>query len=209
MPTPDSIRLQFDPDRKTFTLCPTQWAQHWQLSKGHWNIYLVPEWEIVGMDWSYCSVPDCDSSHMLWIVKNWQPRPQKDSETVDFNFSSHLVTASQPPALVMGWLTRVYNQGYEGKIFVEPDFFPLLLLSYVCVDKGPDVAVFLEPLSLPSRKLIFFVVNDSESRDSSGGSHWYVFTPKNDQFQISPAASLRNIISHSMKNLAFHISLLR
>ena len=34
------------------------------------------------------------------------------------------------------------------------------------------------------------------------------FTPKSDQVQISPVASLIIITSHSMKNLAFH-SLLR
>ena len=50
----------------------------------------------------------------------------------------------------------------------------------------------------PLVRIIFFVAS---------WSHAWSFTPKSDQFQISPEASTE-ILRHSMKNLAFH-SLLR
>ena len=39
---------------------------------------------------------------------------------------------------------------------------------------GPEIGIFLEPLNLPSQELVFFVVNDNDSKHSAGGSHWYI-----------------------------------
>ena len=41
---------------------------------------------------------------------------------------------------------------------------------------GLEIGIFLEPLDLSSRKLIFFAVNDNDSRHSAGGSHWYTIS---------------------------------
>ena len=38
---------------------------------------------------------------------------------------------------------------------------------------GVDIGDFIEPLNIPSHKLVFFAVNDNESTNSVGGSHWY------------------------------------
>ena len=35
-----------------------------------------------------------------------------------------------------------------------------------------EIGMFLEPLNLPNQKLVFFVVNDNDSKLSAGGSHW-------------------------------------
>ena len=40
---------------------------------------------------------------------------------------------------------------------------------------GVDIGDFIKPLNIPSHKLVFFAVNDNESTNSVGGSHWYVF----------------------------------
>ena len=43
------------------------------------------------------------------------------------------------------------------------------------IPSGVDIGDFIKPLNIPSHKLVFFAVNDNESTNSVGGSHWYVF----------------------------------
>ena len=43
------------------------------------------------------------------------------------------------------------------------------------ISTGVEIGIFIEPLDLPSHKLVFFAVNDNDSTDSAGGSHWYGF----------------------------------
>ena len=49
--------------------------------------------------------------------------------------------------------------------------------NYSFISLGVDIGDFIEPLNIPSHKLVFFAVNDNESTNSVGGSHWYVFIP--------------------------------
>ena len=47
-------------------------------------------------------------------------------------------------------------------------------LTYTCyISTAVEIGIFIEPLDLPSHKLVFFAVNDNDSTDSAGGSHWY------------------------------------
>ena len=41
------------------------------------------------------------------------------------------------------------------------------------ISTGVEIGIFIEPLDLPSHKLVFFAVNDNDSKDTAGGSHWY------------------------------------
>jgi hypothetical protein len=45
-------------------------------------------------------------------------------------------------------------------------------LFLIYCSSGSEVGIFLEPLELPRHKLLFFVINDNESKTSVGGSHW-------------------------------------
>ncbi|CAH3027281.1 unnamed protein product [Porites evermanni] len=53
-------------------------------------------------------------------------------------------------------------------LFISPDVTQFLKLAEGSVDIGD----FIEPLNIPSHKLVFFAVNDNESTNSVGGSHW-------------------------------------
>jgi len=54
---------------------------------------------------------------------------------------------------------------YEGDLLMEIVLrLPIVLAS--------DLGVFLEPLCLPQKELIFLAVNNSESVHQAGGSHW-------------------------------------
>ena len=39
---------------------------------------------------------------------------------------------------------------------------------------GPELGMFLDPLSLHSKEVVVLVVNNNASTDSAGGSHWCV-----------------------------------
>ncbi|XP_077865152.1 sentrin-specific protease 8-like [Saccoglossus kowalevskii] len=67
----------------------------------------------------------------------------------------------------------------EEVCFISPDVTQFIKLSSVS-----DIGIFLEPLNLESKKLIFLAVNDNESRESAGGSHWtlLVFDRENESF---------------------------
>lgn len=52
--------------------------------------------------------------------------------------------------------------------FISPDVTQFLKLG-----EGIEIGIFLEPLDLPSQKMIFFTVNNNDSRHLAGGSHWY------------------------------------
>ncbi|KAL9959534.1 hypothetical protein ACROYT_G032864 [Oculina patagonica] len=52
-------------------------------------------------------------------------------------------------------------------VFISPD-----VTQFVKLGQGIEIGIFLEPLNLPSQKLVFFAVNDNESKLSAGGSHW-------------------------------------
>ena len=39
---------------------------------------------------------------------------------------------------------------------------------------GPELRVFLEPLGLQEKQLIVLAVNNNQSVEYAGGSHWYV-----------------------------------
>ncbi|XP_027055207.1 sentrin-specific protease 8-like [Pocillopora damicornis] len=60
-----------------------------------------------------------------------------------------------------------FKQISDIAIFISPDVTQFLKLG-----GGLEIGIFLEPLDLLSRKLIFFAVNDNDSRHSAGGSHW-------------------------------------
>ncbi|XP_065909451.1 sentrin-specific protease 8-like [Dysidea avara] len=51
--------------------------------------------------------------------------------------------------------------------FITPDVTQLIKLY-----EASDLGVFLEPLCLPQKELIFLAVNNSESVHQAGGSHW-------------------------------------
>ena len=42
----------------------------------------------------------------------------------------------------------------------------------VCAGDGPELQVFLEPLSLHDKDLVLLAVNDNQSRCAAGGTHW-------------------------------------
>ena len=47
-----------------------------------------------------------------------------------------------------------------------------LRLCFTFLFTGIEIGIFLEPLNLPNKKLVFFAVNDNDSKCSAGGSHW-------------------------------------
>ncbi|XP_029201653.2 sentrin-specific protease 8-like isoform X1 [Acropora millepora] len=55
----------------------------------------------------------------------------------------------------------------DNVLLISPDVTQFLKLG-----QGLEIGIFVEPLDLPSRKLVFFAVNDSDSTHSAGGSHW-------------------------------------
>ncbi|XP_068758762.1 sentrin-specific protease 8-like [Montipora capricornis] len=62
---------------------------------------------------------------------------------------------------------NAFKQVSDDVLFISPDVTQFLKLG-----QGPEIGVFIDPLNFPSRKLIFFAVNDSDSPNSAGGSHW-------------------------------------
>ncbi|KAJ7331229.1 hypothetical protein OS493_020011 [Desmophyllum pertusum] len=60
-----------------------------------------------------------------------------------------------------------FKQISDDVVFISPDVTQFLKLG-----QGIEIGIFLEPLNLPSQKLIFFAVNDNDSKLSAGGSHW-------------------------------------
>ena len=47
-----------------------------------------------------------------------------------------------------------------------------IIFLVVCI--GPELGVFLEPLSLHSQDVVVLAVNDNSSSEYAGGSHWFV-----------------------------------
>ena len=55
-----------------------------------------------------------------------------------------------------------------------PKYCVLFTIRFCYFSAGTEIGIFLEPLNLPSLELVFFAVNDNDSKHSAGGSHWYV-----------------------------------
>ncbi|XP_047122313.1 sentrin-specific protease 8 isoform X1 [Hydra vulgaris] len=83
--------------------------------------------------------------------------------------------------------------------FVSPEVSQFVKL----VKTSEEVAIFLEPLELSKKKLIFFVVNNNESPLASGGTHWSLLVIWNGIFYHYDSAhtfNLRNaeILAHKI-----------
>lgn len=62
---------------------------------------------------------------------------------------------------------EVFEGFNEDVQFVTPDVTQLIKLY-----EASDLGMFLEPLCLPQKRLIFLAVNNNESVHQAGGSHW-------------------------------------
>ena len=122
-----------------------------------------------------------------------------------------------------------YSRGYASPMAFLPVFGDFDRLSYVvrsrfrfCVNSSPalTLATWLQTFSLEVnmakppeaalRKIrgCASLIRAQTHENSQWFRRWQPFTPKSDQYEISPTASRSNMTSHSMENLAFH-SLLR
>ncbi|XP_070558412.1 sentrin-specific protease 8-like isoform X2 [Ptychodera flava] len=82
--------------------------------------------------------------------------------------------------------------------FISPEVTQFIKLS-----PASDLGIFLEPLNLHNKKFIFLAVNDNESCDSVGGSHWslLVFDRNKGQFGHYDSAGHGNSrIASSLSN---------
>ncbi|XP_043275985.1 sentrin-specific protease 8-like [Venturia canescens] len=76
------------------------------------------------------------------------------------------------------YLQHKHDDSREGKreiLFISPELTQLLKLT-----EPQDYALFLEPLNAKECNYVLFPLNDCESRDAAGGSHWslLVFSKK-------------------------------
>ncbi|XP_066283873.1 sentrin-specific protease 8-like [Branchiostoma lanceolatum] len=71
---------------------------------------------------------------------------------------------------------RVQFQDFSSDVtFISPD-----VTQFIKYSQGDDLAPFLEPLDLSSKKLVFLAVNDNTNLESTGGSHWSLLLYRRD-----------------------------
>lgn len=68
-----------------------------------------------------------------------------------------------------------------------------------------EVSVFLDPLEVSSKSFIFFAVNDNESADRAGGSHWSLLVYSRPEKQFFHLDSLPNHNLDQAETLARHL----
>ena len=81
-------------------------------------------------------------------------------------------------SLIGFWFEYLENKCEGSACFVSPEVAQFIKLA------PAESKLFVEPLNLRSKDLIFLPVNDSTSYDCPGGSHWslLVFDNKTEQF---------------------------
>eukprot|EP00058_Branchiostoma_floridae_P014557 XP_002600045.1 hypothetical protein BRAFLDRAFT_221105 [Branchiostoma floridae] len=73
------------------------------------------------------------------------------------------------------YFERVQFQDFSSDVtFISPDVTQFIKYSQ------DDLAPFLEPLELSSKKLVFLAVNDNANLESAGGSHWSLLLYRRD-----------------------------
>ncbi|XP_078597093.1 sentrin-specific protease 8-like [Branchiostoma floridae x Branchiostoma japonicum] len=74
------------------------------------------------------------------------------------------------------YFERVQFQDFSSDVtFISPD-----VTQFIKYSQGDDLAPFLEPLELSSKKLVFLAVNDNANLESTGGSHWSLLLYRRD-----------------------------
>lgn len=83
----------------------------------------------------------------------------------------HWIGVSVRVRVCSRYLEYVVFKDYAAKVcFVTPDVTQFIKLY----EGRAELAVFLEPLCLEGKRLVVLAVNNNQSSDSAGGSHWYV-----------------------------------
>jgi sentrin-specific protease 8 len=71
--------------------------------------------------------------------------------------------------VVRYWEKEQFKQFKDILAVITPDVAQLIKLL-----SASELEVVLEPLSLHTKELIVLAINDNDSRDSAGGSHWSI-----------------------------------
>ncbi|XP_071082261.1 sentrin-specific protease 8-like [Haliotis cracherodii] len=82
-----------------------------------------------------------------------------------------------------------FNHSADRLCFISPSFTQLLKLSPV-----EELVVLLEPLGLPTKQFVFLAVNNNNSCDQVGGSHWslLVYVRSSQEFRHYDSAGHSN-----------------
>lgn len=85
----------------------------------------------------------------------------------------------------------VFNKAHD-MLFVSPE-----VTQCVKMVETAEIRTFLEPLSVSKKKFVFFALNDNDTPDIAGGSHWSLLVyskPENCFFHLdSSSGSNHNV----------------
>lgn len=105
------------------------------------------------------------------------------------------------------YLERVIFKNANNLLFVSPE-----VTQCIKMVQSEDIKFFLEPLNMDMKHFVFFALNDNNSPDMAGGSHWslLVYSKTESCFYHfdSSSGSNHNVAwdfsSHMMSYLAKH-----
>jgi len=136
-------------------------------------------------------------------------------DTIALNYYDSLLRQSDVALLNVGqWLNDrligfafeyfqndVFSALADHVVFISPEVTQFIKLS-----GAEELPIFLEPLNLPSKDLVFLAVNDQEDMERAGGSHWslLVYSRKLDACVHYDSASSNE---HTARKLAKKISM--
>ncbi|KAJ1181208.1 hypothetical protein NDU88_006418 [Pleurodeles waltl] len=121
---------------------------------------------------------------MMWRVCVWVARASASFRIMDPVVLSYLdsllrqsdVSLLDPPSWlndhVIGFTyeyfaSEQYRDYAEHVCFVSPEVVQFIK----CASSPEEVAIFLEPLALPQKRIVFLAINDNSS-EAAGGTHW-------------------------------------
>ncbi|CAH2092922.1 unnamed protein product [Euphydryas editha] len=87
------------------------------------------------------------------------------------------------------YLEKVLFRSAKDILFVSPE-----VTQCIKMVEPDEISIFLEPLDINNKMLVFFALNDNDSPDKAGGSHWslLVFSRKENCFYHLDSSSGSN-----------------
>lgn len=90
------------------------------------------------------------------------------------------------------YLEKVVFNKASDLLFVSPEVTQCVKMVQI-----EDIKTFLEPLGVKTKKIVFFALNDNDTPDMAGGSHWSLLVyskPENSFFHLdSSSGSNHNV----------------
>ncbi|KAK3605849.1 hypothetical protein CHS0354_002485 [Potamilus streckersoni] len=93
-----------------------------------------------------------------------------------------------------------FNHSADKLCLIGPD-----VTQFIKLAPAEEIAPFLEPLNLPEKQFIFLAVNDNQSSDKAGGTHWSLLVYIRNIQEFRHYDSQKGSNTEEARNLAYKL----